>query len=140
MAEKFTPPQLPRLRRGSALRNGSSVVASGDADAPVALAASATGTLTLEVIEDCHLDRLFIQVGGAGDIKDLTITSISINNDGLVNHVVPAQMFAADAVGSPRFGHFVTKSSSITIGLANGDGTNAMDVSAAFSAMPVDSQ
>lgn len=119
------------VARGSAFRGGRSLVGIGASDASIA--AGATEDITFTIREPGVLGRLFIQ-GVAAEIEEMSVTSIKLNNDELLSGAVPAQMFAANAVGSPGFGHLVKVNDQLTVSIYNSDGTNASgDVFLGFS-------
>lgn len=130
-------PTARRLRRGSIFRGGASVVATGASVAQQIIAAGASGTFTMQVVEDTHLGQLVIYNQAA---VPLIVTEISIDNDGVINGEIPADMFRADSLWSPVFGHFVSKNSTVTVTLANRDGATSTVAAPAFNSLPVNSQ
>lgn len=128
-----TPVELEFPDRGSPLRGGKDVVATGDKDAPVAISAGATVTLQLEVIEDCILDRLWMQ-SLENKLYELSIDGISINNNGHLNHVIGAQFAAHDAQGVPSLGVPVDARDVVNVTITN-HGQAAANVLAWFSVL-----
>lgn len=121
--EYVVPRRLKRLRRGSALREGASIVASGTTAGQRSVAAGATEVFDIDIIEDCHLGRLLVQ---SPALDSLDVTAITVDNDGLENNVVPAGMYTADSVISPWFGHFVEKNSTIQVSVRNNSAAAAL--------------
>ncbi len=131
-APRYRGVVLPRPAKGSALRGGASVVASGPATASTSIAAAGSQTFEIDIVEDSHLGFLFIQT--QGDLNELTVSSISVDNDGLINGTVPAELYRADNPNTPLFGHWVTKNSTVRVTIANG-GAGAAVVSVGFTAL-----
>lgn len=129
-------PELPRLPKGSPLRLGNSVVASGSTAGSFTIAAGATADIEIKIVEDCHLDRLILQYDGGFPL----VTKIAVDNDGHLNHIVPADIFRPDSITNPQFGHFVTKNSSIVVSVKNAHASESCTLAAGFTAMIGDSR
>lgn len=129
-------PGIKRYRRGSSIRGGASVVASGTASPGfVSVADAASQTFDIDIIEDTFLAHLVVQ----GAAEGMLVTAISIDNDGLINGEVPANIFRPDSVVNPLFMHLVSKNSTIRVTVENNSGA-AVNVSVGFTAAPLDAR
>ena len=119
---------LPKYRRGSAFRDGRSVCALGSGRS-ASVADGATHTFTFTIKEACHLLRLIVSAdsgSGAEDLAGITISEITHNNDSLLNgDAVTAQMFAANAIGSPTLGQYANVNDSLVVKIVNNSGAAA---------------
>lgn len=122
---------LAALPRGSALRGGRSVVGSGAG--PVAIAAGASVEIEIPIVEECQLGHLIVQET-SGDLDSLTIESINLDNDEMINGNLPARMFAQDTVNRPPFGHTVAKNSTVIVTVKN-HSSGSLNVAVGFTAL-----
>ena len=119
---------LPKYRRGSAFRNGRSIIALGSGRSS-STADGASNVFTFTIKEDCHLLRLVIESddgSGSASNAGITVSSCQHNNDELLNGgSVCASIFDSNAVGSPVLGQFARVNDSLIVTVVNNSGSAA---------------
>lgn len=121
-------------RKQYAARAGRSLVAIGGPTV-TSVAASSTATMTYSIEEAGVLCHLVIAATDTGDLNELLVTSIKLNNDELITGSVPVSVFRHDSIDSPLFGHKVDRSTKLSITVENKDGATAASVYSGFSVL-----
>ena len=116
------------------------LVAIGSTTAPCAIGTVAVPVTTIFVLpirEPAVLGRLFIAsdtVGGVSTMETLQVSNLVHNNISYCTSATPAQTYAFDAIGSPRFGIPVSVNDQLQVEIQN-VGAATLGTQVAFSVL-----